>query len=47
VRGERRLLEGVCDGRVVFHDSAIADDVAKSNLTAILQQHGLDNVRSR
>ena len=31
---------------VVFRDSAFADDVAKTNLTAILQQHGLDNVRS-
>ena len=31
---------------VVFRDSAFADDVAKSNLTAILQQHGLENVRS-
>ena len=25
---------------------AFADDVAKTNLTAILQQHGMDNVRS-
>lgn len=31
---------------VVFRDSAFADDVAKTNLTAILQQHGLENVRS-
>lgn len=31
---------------VVFRDSAFSDDVTKSNLTAILQQHGLDNVRS-
>jgi adenine-specific DNA-methyltransferase len=31
---------------VVFRDSGFADDVAKTNLTAILQQHGLDNVRS-
>jgi adenine-specific DNA-methyltransferase len=31
---------------VVFRDSAFADDIAKTNLTAILQQHGLDNVRS-
>lgn len=34
------------DTGVVFRDSAFADDVAKSNLTAILQQHGLENVRS-
>ena len=31
---------------VVFRDSAFSDDVTKTNLTAILQQHGLDNVRS-
>ena len=31
---------------VVFRDSAFADDVAKTNLSAILQQHGLENVRS-
>jgi len=30
----------------VFRDSAFDDDVAKTNLTAILQQHGLENVRS-
>jgi len=32
--------------QVVFRDSAFADDVGKTNLTAILQQHGLENVRS-
>jgi len=31
---------------VVFRDSAFADDVAKTNLTAILHQHGLETVRS-
>ena len=31
---------------VVFRDSAFADDVAKTNLAAILQQHGLITVRS-
>ena len=31
---------------VVFRDSAFADDVVKTNLTAIIQQHGLENVRS-
>jgi adenine-specific DNA-methyltransferase len=31
---------------VIFRDSAFADDVAKTNLTAILQQHGLETVRS-
>lgn len=30
----------------VFRDSAFADDTGKTNLTAILQQHGLGNVRS-
>ncbi len=34
------------ESTVVFRDSAFADDVAKTNLTAILQQHGLENVRS-
>ena len=36
----------VGDSTVVFRDSAFEDDVAKTNLTAILQQHGLGNVRS-
>jgi len=31
---------------VVFRDSAFGNDVAKTNLAAILQQHGLENVRS-
>ena len=31
---------------VVFRDSAFADDVAKTNLTAILEQRGLEDVRS-
>ena len=31
---------------VVFRDSAFVDDVAKTNLTTILQQYGLENVRS-
>ena len=31
---------------VVFRDGAFADDVVKTNLTAILQQHGLERVRS-
>jgi adenine-specific DNA-methyltransferase len=34
------------ESMVVFRDSAFADDVTKTNVTAILQQHGLDNVRS-
>jgi len=32
--------------QVVFRDSAFANDVAKTNVTAILEQHGLENVRS-
>lgn len=31
---------------LVFRDGAFADDVTKTNLTAILSQNGLDNVRS-
>ena len=34
------------DSTVIFRDSAFVDDVAKINLTAILDQHGLGNVRS-
>lgn len=34
------------DSTVVFRDSAFADDVAKTNMAAILAQNGLENVRS-
>lgn len=34
------------ESQVAFRDAAFADDVAKTNLTAILAQHGLTNVRS-
>ena len=34
------------DTTCVFRDSAFADDVAKSNLAAILDQHGIARVRS-
>ena len=34
------------ESTVVLRDSAFADDVAKTNLTVILEQHGLENVRS-
>lgn len=34
------------DSTVVFRDSAFADDVTKTNVTLILQQHGFENVRS-
>jgi adenine-specific DNA-methyltransferase len=41
-----KALSPAGESTVVFRDSAFADDVAKTNLTAILQQHGLENVRS-
>jgi len=34
------------DTTIVFRDSAFANDIAKTNLTAILEQSGLGNVRS-
>lgn len=34
------------DTTCVFRDSAFENDVAKTNLAAILQQHGIKNVRS-
>lgn len=39
-------LHSAGESTVVFRDSAFADDVAKTNLTAILEQHGLSTVRS-
>ncbi|MBX7123124.1 MAG: site-specific DNA-methyltransferase [Opitutaceae bacterium] len=39
-------LKPAVDSRVVFRDSAFADDVAKTNLAAILEQHGLKDIRS-
>lgn len=39
-------LAPVGDSTCVFRDSAFRDDVAKTNLDAILNQHGLTNVRS-
>ena len=36
----------VGDSTVVLRDSAFVDDVAKTNLAAILEQHGLEHVRS-
>ena len=44
--GWHKELEPVGETNVVFRDSAFADDVAKTNLTAILEQCGLGNVRS-
>lgn len=39
-------LAPIADATCVFRDSAFVDDVAKSNLVAILEQHGHKNVRS-
>ena len=41
-----KALHPAGDTTCVFRDSAFADDVAKTNLTAILQQYGLETVRS-
>ncbi len=42
----RSTLAPAGDTTCVFRDSAFADDVAKTNLAAILEQHGIANVRS-
>ena len=42
----REELAPAGDSTVVFRDSAFADDVAKTNLAAILEQRGLGNLRS-
>lgn len=42
----RKALAPAGETTCVFRDSAFADDVTKSNLVAILHQHGLSNVRS-
>ena len=39
-------LEPASDTQVVFRDSAFANDIAKTNITAILEQHGIAHVRS-
>jgi len=41
-----KALKPAGETTVVFRDSAFADDVAKTNLAAILAQHGLETVRS-
>ena len=41
----RELTPGV-DTTCVFRDSAFADDVAKTNMVSILEQNGIQNVRS-
>ncbi len=44
--GWHKELAPAGDTTCVFRDSAFADDVAKTNLAAILEQHGIQNVRS-
>lgn len=39
-------LEPASDTQVVFRDSAFESDIAKTNMTAILEQHGIAHVRS-
>jgi len=39
-------LEPSSDTYVVFRDSAFVDDIAKTNMTAILEQNGIKHVRS-
>ena len=41
-----KALKPAGETTIVFRDSAFANDVAKTNLTAILRQHGLATVRS-
>ena len=41
-----KALAPAGESTIVFRDSAFTDDVAKTNLAAILQQNGLENVRS-
>jgi len=41
-----RALAPAGDTTCIFRDSAFADDVAKTNMAAILEQHGIANVRS-
>lgn len=42
----REELQPAGDTTCVVRDSAFVDDVAKTNLAAILEQHGIQNVRS-
>lgn len=46
IAGWHKELNPAGESTVVFKDSAFADDVAKTNLAAILQQHGIETVRS-
>lgn len=42
----RAEFHSVLDSHVVFRDSAFADDIAKTNMLAILEQNGIAYVRS-
>ena len=42
----RAALAPAVDTRVVFKDSGFADDIAKTNMAAILTQNGISDVRS-
>ncbi|SRR6266542_3780331 len=42
----REALSPAGDTTCVFRDDAFVDDVAKTNMAAILEQHGIANVRS-
>ena len=46
IAGWRAELNTAGETTVVFRDSAFIDDVAKANASAILEQHGIENVRS-
>ena len=46
IAGWHDKMENTDDTTVVFCDSAFIDDVAKTNCTEILRQHGIKNVRS-
>lgn len=39
-------LTPASDTQIVFRDSAFADDIAKTNMAAILEQNGISHVRS-
>jgi adenine-specific DNA-methyltransferase len=42
----REELDPAAETVVVFRDDAFTDDVAKTNISAILEQHGMPTVRS-
>jgi len=44
--GWHKELSPAGDTQVVFRDSAFDGDIAKTNMTAILEQHGIAHVRS-